>query len=98
MRYLSWALKFALFALVLAFAAKNTDAVTVRYYLGGEWRAPLVFVLLAFFCAGAALGLAAGVGQLFRQRREIVTLKRELRNSRHHLPVDDLKVAGRNGN
>ena len=79
MRYLFWALKITLFALVFSFAVKNTDAVTVRYYLGGEWQAPLIFVLLAVFCAGAALGLAAGLGQMFRQRREIVALKRELR-------------------
>ncbi len=79
MRYLFWTLKITLFALVFTFAVKNTDAVTIRYYLGGEWQAPLIFVLLAFFCAGAALGLAAGLGQMFRQRREIVALKRELR-------------------
>ena len=80
MRYLFWALKLALFALVFSFAVKNTDAVTVRYYLGGEWQAPLVFVLLAAFCAGAALGLVAGLRQMFRQRREIVALKLELRD------------------
>lgn len=80
MRYLLWALKFTLFVLVFSFAVKNTDAVTVRYYLGGEWQAPLIFVLLAAFCAGAAFGLVAGLGQMFRQRREIVALKRELRN------------------
>ena len=71
--------KCALFVLVLAFAVKNTDPVTVRYYFGGEWQAPLVFILLVAFCAGIAAGLFAGLGQLFRQRREIAELKRELR-------------------
>ena len=80
MRYLLWVLKFALFVLVFSFAVRNTDVVTVRYTLGGEWQTPLIFVLLAAFCAGAAFGLAAGLGQMFRQRREIVALKRELRN------------------
>ncbi len=78
MRYLLLVLKFALFVLVLAFALKNTDLVTVRYYFGGEWQAPLVFVLLVAFCAGIAAGLFAGLHQLFRQRREIASLKREL--------------------
>lgn len=81
MRYLLWILKFALFVLVLAFAVKNTDPVTVRYYFGGEWQAPLVFVLLVAFAVGLALGLLAGLAQLFRQRREIAALKAQLRGT-----------------
>ena len=78
MKYLAWVLKFALFVLVLTFAVRNADPVTVRYYFGGEWQAPLIFVLLVAFCAGVAVGLAAGMPQLFRQRREIAALKRSL--------------------
>ncbi|MEK7875884.1 MAG: lipopolysaccharide assembly protein LapA domain-containing protein [Pseudomonadota bacterium] len=78
MRYLLWVLKFLLFVLVITFAVKNTDPVTVRYTLGGEWQAPLVFVLLVAFCVGVAAGLGAGLTQVFRQRREIATLRREL--------------------
>lgn len=81
MRYLLWLLKFALFALVLAFAVKNTELVTVRYYFGGEWQSPLVFVLLVAFCAGVAIGLAAASSTLFRQRREIALLKGKLRQA-----------------
>lgn len=77
MRYLLWIIKFLLFVLVLSFAVKNTDPVTVRYYLGAEWQAPLIFVLLVAFCAGVAIGIFAAVGQIFRQRREIAALKRE---------------------
>ena len=79
MRYLLWPLKFALFVLILSFAVKNTDPVWVRYYLGYEWQAPLVLVLLVFFCLGAVVGVVANLAHLFRQRREIVALKRELR-------------------
>jgi len=77
-RYLLWILKLALFVLVLVFALRNADLVTVRYP-GGEWQSPLVLVLLVAFCAGVALGLAAMLPQVFRQRREIGALKRELR-------------------
>ena len=83
MRYLLWALKLALFVLVLAFAVKNTDPVTVRYTLGGEWQAPLVFVMLVAFCIGVAAGLGAGLTQVFRQRREIAALRRELGRAGH---------------
>jgi lipopolysaccharide assembly protein A len=79
MRYLIWAIKFFLFVLVLSFAVKNTDTVTVRYYLGGEWHTPLIVVLLVAFCAGAALGIAAGLAQMLRQRREMAALRQELR-------------------
>jgi uncharacterized integral membrane protein len=78
MRYLLWIVKLALFAVALTFAIKNTDPVAVRYFMGQEWRAPLIFVLLVFFCMGAALGLLAALMQIMRQRREISTLKRDL--------------------
>lgn len=83
MRYLLWIIKFLLFMLVLSFAVKNTDPVTVRYYLGEEWQAPLIFVLLVAFFAGMAIGLAAAFPQVFRQRREIAALTRELRRINH---------------
>ena len=78
MRYFLWIVKLALFIVALTFAIKNTDPVAVRYFLGQEWRAPLIFVLLVFFCMGAALGLLAALVQIMRQRREISQLKREL--------------------
>jgi uncharacterized integral membrane protein len=78
MRYVLWIVKLALFALALTFAVKNTDPVTVRYFLGNEWRTPLIFVLLVFFCVGAVLGLLGALGQILRQRRELSALKREL--------------------
>ena len=78
MRYLAWFLKIALFGLVLIFLAKNTEPVTVRYYLGGEWQSPLFLVLSLAFLAGVLLGVAAALAQIIRQRREIAALKREL--------------------
>lgn len=68
-----------LFLLLLGFAAKNSDTVTLRYYLGYEWQAPLVLVMLMFFALGAALGIAACLGYLFRQRRQLAALRKELR-------------------
>ncbi len=81
MRYVIWIFKFALFVLVLTFAIRNTEMVTVRYFLGWEWQSPLIFVLLIAFCAGIALGLAAGLGQMFKLRREIAALNRQLRGA-----------------
>lgn len=77
MRYVSLILRLALFFLVIAFAVRNTEVVTVRYFPGWEWQAPLVIVLLAVFFAGIVLGLAAGLPRIIRQRREIAGFKRE---------------------
>ena len=74
MRYLLWILKIALFLLAFSFAVKNTDPVAVRYYLGAEWHAPLIFVMLVAFCAGAAFGVVACLPQLFRLRRNAIAL------------------------
>ena len=81
MRLLGWILKFALFMAVLTFAIKNTDLVTVRYYFGGEWQAPLIFILMLAFCAGVVAGLLASLSQWVRQRRELGALRRELRSA-----------------
>lgn len=79
MRYLSWIFGVVLFLLALGFAIKNSDSVTLTYYLGYQWQAPLVLVVLVFFCAGLMVGVASVLGYVFRQRREILMLKRELR-------------------
>lgn len=77
LRWLTWAVRILLFLLVLGFALKNSETVTVRAYLGYEWQASLVLVLLAFFGIGVALGLLACLPALFRQRRRISRLERE---------------------
>jgi putative membrane protein len=83
MRILLLLLKTAVFVLLLGFAFKNADSVVVRYFLGLEWQAPLVFVLLVFFAMGVAVGVLASLGIIVRQRREILGLKRELRARGH---------------
>lgn len=85
MRYFSWLLGIVLFLLALGFAVKNSESVTLSYYLGYQWRAPLVLVILAFFCAGVAAGIAASTGFIFKQRRELLAARRILR-SRTHSP------------
>jgi lipopolysaccharide assembly protein A len=76
MNLLAWAVRFALFVILLAFAAKNTDPVTLKFYFELAWQAPLVAVLLAFFLGGVVLGLMAMMGTFFSQRREIARLRK----------------------
>lgn len=86
MRYLSWVFGIALFLLALGFAIKNSEPVTLHYFLGYQWQAPLVVIVLTVFCIGAGVGIAASLGFIFKQRREISKLRRELRNQ--HQPLE----------
>ena len=54
MSYITWAIRFALFVVLLAFAVRNTEPVTLRFYFDLAWQAPLVALLLAFFAANAS--------------------------------------------
>lgn len=78
MTALTWALRFIIVSFLIVFAIQNTELVILRVMPGYFWEAPLVVVLLAFFAAGAVLGVLSVLGIIYRQRREIVRLKREL--------------------
>ncbi len=79
MFYLKWLVRIVIFVLLLGFAVKNLDPVTLDYFLGYQWQEPLVVILLAFTVVGVIIGLLASLSTLFRQRREIQALRRELR-------------------
>lgn len=70
--------KLLLFLLALTFAVKNTDVVTVRYYLGVQWQAPLIFVILVVFCVGVVAGVFASLAHIVRLRRDISRLRKEV--------------------
>jgi len=77
MRILTWALRLIVFLLLVAFAAKNVEPVTLRFYFDLALQAPLVVVLFCCFAAGVLLGFLALAGTLLRQRRQISLLKKQ---------------------
>lgn len=81
MRLLTWIFRFLLFLLLLAFAMRNLEPVTLRFYFDMAWEAPLVIALFGFLGGGALLGILAVVPSLFGQRREIMRLRRDLRRT-----------------
>jgi uncharacterized integral membrane protein len=85
MRALAWTLRVILFLALFLFALKNTNTVSLHLYFDQVWQAPLILVLLVFFAAGAVLGVLATLATVFRQRRDIARLQREL----HNRPRDD---------
>ena len=76
MRYLTWAIRIAVFLLLVAFAANNVEPVALRFYFDLVLETPLVLALFGFFVAGALFGMLALLGALLRQRREIGFLKK----------------------
>lgn len=87
MRILTWTVRLAIFIVLLAFAAMNTEPVSLRLFFDAVWRVPLIALLLAFFAAGAVAGLAALLGTLLRQRRELARLRRESGARKESVPA-----------
>jgi lipopolysaccharide assembly protein A len=77
MHILIWILRVLVVLLLVWFAAKNAELVTLNGF-GGALRAPLALVLLAFFGAGLLLGLLSALYSIFRLKREIRSLNRAL--------------------
>ena len=79
MRYLNWIFRVVIFLVLLGFAVKNDQPITLHYFFGYEWQSSLVLVLLIFFAAGAVVGVVAMLANVLQQRREIGNLQRDIR-------------------
>ena len=69
MRLLVWLIRAAIFFTLFAFALNNQQEAGVRWFFGQEWRAPMVFIVLAAFALGCAFGVFAMVPSWWRHRR-----------------------------
>jgi uncharacterized integral membrane protein len=74
---LKWILKAAIFFALFAFALHNQQDVTVHFFSGTEWRAPLVLVMLAAFAIGLAAGVLAMLPRWWKQRRAARRARRQ---------------------
>lgn len=97
MKTLGWIIRTVLFLLLLGFAIKNTEAVTLHFFMGTAWTVPLVVALLGFLVIGALLGMSAMLGPYFHQRREASRLRKQLKKleaaeSAPRLTAPDLHV------
>ena len=77
MRIVRWTIRALVFLLLVAFAAKNTEPVTLRFFFDLALQTPLVLALFGFFAFGALFDILALLGTVLRQRREISQLRRE---------------------
>lgn len=88
MKLVSTIVGIILFILFFGFALKNTQEVDLHFFLNYELRGPLVLMLLAFFVAGAALGILAVTPTVFRHRRL---------TSQHKNTIEALQSVARTG-
>jgi uncharacterized integral membrane protein len=69
MRILLWLVRAALFFTLFAFSLNNRHDASVKLFFSQEWRAPMVFIVLAAFAIGCAFGVLAMVPSWWRHRR-----------------------------
>ena len=70
MRALNWLWRALLFFILFAFALNNQHTVELKWFLGYRWQAPMVFIVLAVFALGCAVGVNAMVPSWWRHRRD----------------------------
>jgi putative membrane protein len=76
MQTVVWIIRLFIVMILVWFAVKNSQDVTIKGLPGQMWEAPLVFILLTVFVAGVVIGLLAWVPTVVRQRREIGRLRK----------------------
>src|SRR5437868_1907315 len=69
MRVLVWIVRLAVFFTLFAFALNNQQEAALHWFFGQEWRAPMVFIVLAAFGLGCAFVVFAMVPAWWRHRR-----------------------------
>ena len=77
MRIVTWTIRLLVFVLLVAFGAKNSDPVPLRFYFDLSIQTPLILALFGAFAAGAFFGVLSLLGRVLRQRREISFLRRK---------------------
>ncbi|MEN9472067.1 MAG: hypothetical protein RLZZ495_156 [Pseudomonadota bacterium] len=70
LRAVQWLLKAALFFTLFAFALNNQNDVTVHFFFGRQWTAPLVLVVLIAFSAGLLIGVLGMIPRWLQQRKK----------------------------
>ncbi len=78
MRVFVWLIRAIVFFTLFAFALNNQEPASVRLFFGQEWRAPMVFIVLAAFGLGCAFGVFAMVPSWWRHRRMARTRTRRI--------------------
>jgi len=97
MRVLIWIVRLLwlfLFLLLLGFAIKNDQIVTLQFYFGHAWSVQMIFVIFLAFTVGALFGVAAWISQLLKHRLETARLRREIARLQNRQKAPATSAAG----
>lgn len=75
-KLLAWLVRAAIFFFLFGLALKNSDMVTLHFFFGHAWTAPVVALILAAFAIGAVVGLTAVSGVFRRNKNNTATIRR----------------------
>ena len=70
MRLIVWLVRALVFFTLFAFALNNQQDAAIHWFFDQQWRAPMVFIVLAAFALGCAFGVFAMVPSWWRHRRQ----------------------------
>lgn len=93
MKILVWLLRLFVLLVLVWFSVKNSDEIVTLHAYPYSWHAPLVLFILAFFSGGVMLGLLASLGSIYRLKREVSGLKKEIKARQKANESADVKVA-----
>jgi len=97
MRYFYTLLSIFIFFAVLGLTVRNGEPITLHYYLGLSWSAPLALIIFASFGIGVACTVIAWLGIFVKQRRELTAMRHELSTLRpadSSVQTDLSKISG----
>jgi uncharacterized integral membrane protein len=77
MQTVRWIVGAAIFLALVFVSLQNAQPVRLSFFNLVSVEAPLIFVVLAAFAVGVAVGVLAGAFRHARQKREIARLRRE---------------------
>ena len=69
MRFLVWLWRAFLFICLFAFSLNNQHTVSVNWFFGYAWTAPMIFIILAAFALGTLTGVLAMTPRWWQQWR-----------------------------
>jgi lipopolysaccharide assembly protein A len=78
MQALAWIFRIVIVLVLVWFAVRNSQPVTLHGLPEQSWQAPLVFVVLVAFVGGVVIGLLAWLPTVVRQRREVGRLRKSV--------------------
>jgi putative membrane protein len=85
-KYVLWLLKAAIFFTLFAFALNNQQVVSVNFFFGTLWQAPLVLVVLAAFTLGLAAGVLVMVPRWWKKRSAAAVASKAASSAANNTP------------